>query len=265
MKLFIMKRLLIVVALLYAIVGYTQGPPILTDKPIMLGEDKLTVRAMAMYRSNFFFDFYGVALMGDYNIKENIQVSARIPLVSGNPFPNDATSEVLNSIGDIRLQAKYQFYRKDGEFKTFRIAAKVAETFATGGDYDGPIFGLGDAQHYAGVVAGYESLKYGALAEFGYNSIPNSDEFHGFWVYKVAFGLPLKKPAYPANQVTLYFEYEGNFAPSYNHSGLLYAQGIQWAKGRGALEFSVQVPIYQETLLALEQDILIVLGYRYVF
>ena len=149
----------------------------------------------------------------------NSLVAVHIPYLTYS-FNNGNSNSTL---ADIKLLGKYQFYRKDGTGKTFRIAAKTVQSLPTGEDLDVMDLSTGKYSGYYGVVAGYESLKYGISNELGYNWMPDGtmDEF----VHKLGFGLPLLKPQYPNKQVNLYFEYTNSWLTERDWYQLLYAQG----------------------------------------
>jgi len=166
-------------------------------------------------------------------------------------------------LGDIDLMVKYQFYRKDGTGKTFRMVAKTTQTLPTGRNWNVNDISTGDYASYLGVVAGYESIKYGISNELGYRLVPatQDDELR----YKLGVGLPLLKPIYPVKQVNLYFEYNANWAVQTSDFQLFYAQGIQYAKGRLTIEAAVQTPLIQTLAEEQKRNYSIFLGTRYVF
>lgn len=234
-----------IAALLLLATGATsiwgQGPPITLDKPIMLGEQKGTVRPFAKIADNTVHDFTAIILDADYNFTNKLAVAAEVPLV----FP---TNGGTTGLGDVGVSAKYQFYRKDGMGKTVRIAAKAKNMFRTGKRLETPTIGMGHNMTYLGVLAARESLKLGTQAEFGYAAMPSASHLN-HWLYKLGFGLPLLKPVYPVNQVNLYFELEGMNLPRHHgisRFGYYYAQGLQYARGRFTFDLSVQFPISQQ-------------------
>ncbi len=76
-------------------------------------------------------------------------------------------------MADIKIMGKYQFFRKDGTGKTFRMVAKTFQTLPTGKELDLMELSTGKYAGYYGIVAGYESLKYGISNEIGYNWMPD--------------------------------------------------------------------------------------------
>lgn len=217
-----------------------QGPPIQLDKPIMLGENKGTVRPMLKIVDNTVHDFTAFILDADYNFTNDFAVAAELPVVFG-------AHEAGTTLGDVGVSAKYQFYRKDGMGKTTRIAVKAKNMFATGKPRETPTLGMGHNMTYVGILAARESLRVGIQAEAGYSAMPSAPHL-SHWLYKLGFGLPLLKPAYPVNQVNLYFEFEGMNLPTHfgaGQYGYYYAQGLQYARGIVTFDLSVQFPLAQ--------------------
>lgn len=216
-----------------------QGPPILIDKPIMLGAHKGTLRTLAQYGDYHHLDYYALAIMGDYNLRNDLAIALTIPVA----FEKGGDA----GLGDLMLEAKYQFLRKDGMGKTFRVSAKGAATFATGQDEAATmLFGMGTWQTFAGIVAGYESLQLGLVSELGYRTV--GGEFDDNLSYKLTFGIPFLAPAYPVKQVTFYGEFSGVTTAWENEHALFAAPGIQYALGPCTYEFSYQFPLYQKNI-----------------
>ncbi len=235
-----------------------QGPPIRTDKPIMLGENKATVRAYYQYFKHAGNHYHLFPLMFEYNVRNNIEVGVELPFAS-------LTSAIRNEglrMGDLMLKAKYQFIRKDGPGKTFRAGTKLAGMFPTGRPSEVPHVGMGAFQTIFGFFAGMESLKYGIVGELAY---VHFNKLHpNFLESRLAFGLPLLKQTFPVKQVTLYFEYEGRWMPSNDDHAAYFAQGVQWAFGRYALEASLQVPLVEKISHHFRRDIAILVGTRII-
>lgn len=239
------KTLLILMLGFMAAVAYAQGPPITLDKPIMLGARKGTVRVFAKHTETGAFGFTALMLEGDYNISNRIAVGADLPLI-------------LNSsrlIGDASAMLKYQFLRRDGKGKTLRIAAKAKQGFATGIDVETPVLGMGHHMTYAGILAAYESLHLGVQSEIGYALMYGGSHLNNL-AYKFGVGLPLLKPRYPVNQVTVYLESEGMNFPTHHEEaqfGLFTAPGLQYARGRFTFDFSFQFPLAQNLQPSLQR------------
>lgn len=237
-----------------------QGPPITADKPIMLGGGAVILKTLTEFRNTEEASFMKAPLMLHYLPSSNSLVAVHLPFVSSSY--KDDSSRDNSGLGDIGILTKYQFYRQDGKGKTFRMVAKAYQTLPTGENLGPPEISAGVFQSYLGVVAGYESLKYGISWELGYNLVPDGafDEFRA----RFGVGLPLLKPVYPVKQINLYFEYAYNSRAAVDEEELLFAQGVQYAIGRLTFEAAVQLPIYQRVnRFGLRNDILI--GTRYIF
>lgn len=239
--------------------SFAQGPPITADKPIMLGANSWIIKTLTEIRNTREGTFVKAPLMVHYLPTANTLIGVHLPFVNFN-FDDGRQGQ---SLGDIELLAKYQFYRKDEMGKTFRLVAKTLQVLPTGPQLDLMDISMGTYQSYVGIVAGYESLKYGISSELGYNLQPSDDmdELR----YKMGFGLPLTKPAYPVNKVNLYFEYQSSWFTSIQQYMLLYAQGIQYAKGQLTVEAAVQFPLIQTTPEERQRQVSVFLGTRYIF
>jgi len=237
-----------------------QGPPITGDKPIMLGANSWVLKTLTEIRNTKEGTFIKIPLMVHYLPTSNTLIGVHIPFVSSNFEKSGGYNQ---SLGDIELLAKYQFYRKDKTGKTFRLVAKTLQTLPSGKSLGLEGISTNNYQSYLGLVAGYESIKYGISNELGFNLHPsdNTDELR----YKLGFGLPLLKSTYPVKQVNLYFEYQNSWFTTNNEYMMLYAQGIQYAKGRLTLEAAIQFALIQTISDKKRRNYSVFLGTRYVF
>lgn len=239
-----------------------QGPPITGDKAIMLAPGNKLVKTLTEIRKMNKGTVVSAPLMVHWLPGPNYLVGIHIPYVN-----YQLTDQLENlkgsSLGDIQLLGKYQFHRKDQMGKTFRVAAKTLQSLPTGKEISIPGISTGKYTGYYGVIAGYETIKYGISSELGYVHAPQNldDELR----MKLGFGLPLKKPAYPVDQINLYFEYQSSWFVSADHYLLTYAQGIQYAKNQVTIEASIQFPLKQNFELQEEREFSLFLGTRYVF
>ena len=235
-----------------------QGPPITGDKPIMLGGKSFTTKTLTEIRFTERGRFTYVPLMLHYLPTANSLIAVHIPFINFDTFLEDD-----QGLADIKILGKYQFFKKDGTGKTFRVVAKTIQTLPTGIDIDSPNLSTGNYAGYYGLVAGYETLKYGISNEVGYNWMPNGtlDELN----YKLGFGLPLLKPQYPNKQVNLYFEYVNSWFFERDWYQLFYAQGIQYAGKNITFDFAVQVPLVNDVSDGREFRYSLFLGTRYTF
>jgi len=256
-----MKHKLWLVAILTLSVGFSmaQGPPITADKPIMLGAGSFTARTLTELRNTERGSFIYVPLMMRYLPTSNSSIGVDIPYLDYD-IDNQASGSAL---ADIKIIGKYQFFQKDATGKTFRVAAKTVQTLPTGEELDIMDLSMGKYAGYYGIVAGYETLKYGISNELGYNAMPNGtmDEFR----YKLGFGLPLLKPQYPNKQVNLFFEYTSSWLVERDWYQLLYAQGIQYARKATTFELAIQVPLVSDFEVGRNLQYSIFFGGRFTF
>ncbi|MDT0606768.1 hypothetical protein [Croceitalea rosinachiae] len=250
---------ILVAILLLSLIAQAQGPPITADKPIMLGGGSFTTKTLTEIRKTERGTFVYVPLMLHYLPSSNSLVAVHLPYINYD-IENGASG---SSLADIKILGKYQFFRKDATGKTFRIVAKTLQNLPTGEELDVMELSTGKYSGYYGIVAGYETLKYGISNEVGYNWMPDGtlDEFR----YKLGFGLPLLKPQYPNKQINLYFEYTNSWLVERDWYQLLYAQGIQYARKNITFDLAVQVPLVNDVDAGRELRHSIFLGTRFTF
>lgn len=242
--------------------SWAQGPPITADKPIMLGGNSVILKTLTEIRNTNEGTFVRIPVMAHYLPSSNSLVAVHTPIVFYN-FNDNSGRGNGTTLGDIQLLGKYQFFRKDATGKTFRVVAKTIQNLPTGIKLDIEGMSIGRYSGYYGVVAGYESLKFGISNEMGYRWVPDGtlDKF----LYKLGFGLPVLKPTYPVNQLNLYFEYSSEWLHDRGEYQLLYAQGIQYARKQWTWEAAVQLPLIQDVPEAIAFNYAVFLGTRYVF
>lgn len=242
------------------IVLMAQGPPITSDKPIMLSEGTFLVKTLVESRRTDLGTYTYVPIMFHYIPTRNTLVSIHVPGLLSQPKVLGRNTSF--QLADIVLQGKYQFFRKDMKAKTLRMVVKTLQTLGTGEALGLEGMSSGNYQSYFGWVTGYESLRYGLSNELGFNVVPANNEDELRWKFGV--GLPLLKPSYPVNQVNLYFEYVANWYPNISENSFFYAQGIQYAKGRLTFETAIQFPIVQNTSIIQTRQYSFFFGTRYV-
>ncbi len=239
--------------------AYTQGPPITVDKALMLGSGSYTIRSLTEIRNTERLTAVFIPVEGVYLPTANTSIGVVLPYITYNFEEGPSGS----NIADIEISGKYQFVRKDGTGKTFRVLAKTTQNLPTGQDLD--IIGLSTALYegYYGFVSAYETLKYGISSELGYNWVPGGtlDELRA----KLGFGLPLLKPQYPNRQLNLYFEYSSSWLTTRDWYQLFYAQGIQYAGKNITIDASIQLPLAQDLPEFRELNYSLFIGGRYSF
>ncbi len=240
-----------------------QGPPITGDKPIMLGANRLVLKTLTEIRKTDKNTIVAAPLRVHYLPTSNMLVGLHVPFVFHKEEGSGSTTTASNNLGDISLLLKYQFFRKDQTGKTLRLVAKTLQGFPTGKALDFEGISTKTYQSYQGLVLGYESLRYGISNELGFNLIPENSLGNEVR-HKLGFGLPLLKQTYPVNQINLYFEYQSSWFWEQNGFRMLYAQGIQYAKGNVTIEASVQLPLIQTATLE-NRKYSVLIGSRYVF
>ncbi len=242
---------------------HAQGPPITGDKPIMLGAKRIVLKTLSEYRVMENGDYLHAPFMIHYLPTSSTLLGLHVPLIWSDSYDENNRSNGQGlSLGDIQLLGKYQFWRRDGMGKTLRFVAKTFNSIPTGKELNFPGIIQGKFQSFNGLVLGYESIKYGISNELGYNYIQDSE--HDELRYKLGFGLPLKKPSYPVDQINLYFEYQSGWFVTLDDYYMLYAQGIQYAKGRVTVEASVQFPLIQELPEIEKRKFSVIFGTRFV-
>jgi hypothetical protein len=256
--------LLAIITIITTQVTIAQGPPITGDKPIMLGGNTFVFKTLTEIRNSDEGTFVRVPFMGHYIISANSLVAVHLPYVNYD-FTDNSGRGSGSTFGDINVIGKYQFFRKDGTGKTFRMVAKTLQTLPTGEELGIEGMSTGEYAGYYAVVAGYESLKLGVSNEVGYEWMP--DGMFDKFVYKLGFGLPLLKPTYPVDQLNLYFEYTSESYTQLNEYQLFYAQGVQYAKKKWTWEAAIQLPLIQDLRPGSQRgnNYSVFLGTRYIF
>ena len=239
---------------------WAQGPPIILDKPLLLGGGKGTFRANYLYRSTPLVNIHSTLLRYDYNITAKWQAGIRLPVGVANTRLAENPAQDQSGIGDITVQGKYNFYAKNAVGKTFRTAAKVETVFPTGKTDNIPLTGIGAYQVYTGGLAAIETIKYGIQSELGYrvrtDGRPDAIE------YKLGFALPLLKPKYPVKQFNIYFEYEGFTFSANGNTAIFYSQGFQYAIGPYTFDLALQIPLRQTVPDNFQRNFTSIVGFR---
>ena len=234
-----------------------QGPPIIGDKPIMLGSNSWVFRTLSELRNTEKGEYLKTPVIAHFLPSSKTLIGIHLPFIK--PMSNGNKKDYF--IGDIELIGKYQFYRKDETGKTLRLLLKTIQTLPTGKELNLMRMSMGKYANYIAVLAGYESVKIGIINELGFNYQPNfnNDEIR----YVLSIGVPLLKPSYPVKQINLFFESQNSWFVKKGNYLNLFAPGIQYAKGRMTLETSYQFPLFQNIENKRKNSIF--LGGRYIF
>lgn len=218
--------------------AFSQGPPIFTDTPIMLGLEGRGIRTFGNIIIKENGNAYIQPVVIPYNVTAKWQIGASVAFVSKSPEGMSSQS----GFGDMKVFTKYQLYQKDGKGRTLRSLVKLTQTFPTGNSTEEPTLGSGVYQTTLSLVNGYVTTKYGVYGEVGYNVA--YDGLPDNFIYNIAFGYPLLPQKYPPSQLNLYLELNGNYIIEGAESTLYLSPGIQYIVGRRVLfESGIQLPL----------------------
>jgi len=248
---------LLAIFILRTVKMQAQGPPIYTGTPILLGLDGGGIRTFGKYISKENATAHVQPIAIPYNFTAKLQVGTIVPFVRKSPDGLGANS----GLGDVVAFAKYLLFQKDGSGKTFRVMARVKETFPTAKKDEMPALGSGAYQTDVGLVGGYVSTKIGLYGEVGYNF--TSDNLPDNLIYNLAVGLPLLPQQYPPKQLNVFLEFTGNHVTSQKQNTLFIAPGIQAILGRRLLfESGIQLPLTQDVPDGQKTNFIFLLGTR---
>jgi len=239
--------------------AFSQGPPITTATPIMLGLEGGGIRTFGKFISKENTNIYVQPIGIPYNITPKFQVGGIFPF----KFITPKGAETTGGIADITLFTKYQLYKKDGKAKTFRVLANLKQSFPTGKTSSSPKIGSGLYQTYVGLIVGKISTAIGIYGDFGYNITSNgaTDNF----LYNFSVGIPLLPQKYPQKQINTFLEFNGNYLFDPKIHTLFISPGLQFISGRRILfETSFQIPIVQENITTNKINYMLLLGTRFL-
>jgi hypothetical protein len=252
-----------------------QGPPIITDTPILLGLEgrAIMARSMIIQSTTLYSDgeriddpeqreiTAGVFPIGiPYNVTRNLLVGVMVPVMSirGKSVEGSQTS---TGLGDITVTAKYLILQHDRLQETFRIAAKTAIKFPSGDEKKQPALGTGTYDVSAGAVAGWIGRRFGVYGDVLYSingraagiARGNSLKYNAAIGYR---GIPDVYDRYPMSQLNLYLEFNGEYTrphirnnevvPDTGGNVIYISPGIQYIPARQfLLEGFLQIPAIQ--------------------
>ncbi len=253
----------------------SQGPPIHTDTPILLGlEGKaVTARAVWVRKSKLYRD---ATVIGDplqrevtawtfpvavpYNITSDLLVGTMAPFVQVEARSIAGTNDSFG-LSDISLFAKYLVVQIDALQETFRVTVKGNIKFPTGSKNRTPALGTGTVDYSLGTVGAWIGERFGIYGDASYTFKGTSEgyKFGNAIIYNLALGFrafPAVYETYPTSQWNLYLELNGmhtakdkvNSQTLLDTGGniLFLSPGIQYIPSRYfLLEASIQIPIYQ--------------------
>jgi len=170
----------VVLLTLLAADALAQGPPIVTDTPIILGLQGRGVRTFVKYiylgkASNLGYEddvtiiprvrVRITPVVIPYNLfSDRFQLGVILPLMRIRRT-EIAKQRISSGIGDVRLFVKYLLLQWDRRQETLRLAAKATVKLATGATEAVPALGSGSADVLLSAVAGRIKKRVGLYAE----------------------------------------------------------------------------------------------------
>ena len=248
-----------ILSLFLIAVAYSQGPPITTETPIMLGLEGSGIRTFGKFISKENANIYIQPIGIPYNITSKFQVGGIFPF----KFITPNGAESVGGFSDIAVFAKYQLFKKDETAKTLRILANIKQSFATGKTTSAPPIGSGIYQTYIGLIIGKISTAVGIYGDFGYNITSNktTDNF----LYNFSIGIPLLPQKYPQKQINSFLEFNGNHLIDSKIHTFFISPGFQFIPDRRILfETSFQIPVIQQNLTTNKTNYTVLLGTRFL-
>ena len=272
--------------------GFAQGPPINSDTAFVTGLQGAGLRSFffSMRRSGLLRDgqrvfdpldrkvsVRGLPLVLPYEVLKNqLVVIGGIPILHKEMrfTAADGTRRELSAtgFGDLFVVAKYQLIQKDAPGKTTRITAIGRVKFPTGDDNktdgEGNLLppslqlGTGSVDYSSGIIFTHIVRRIGLNADvvYNFNTEANNFAFGDTLRYDVALGyrlLPKVYDKFPATQLNVYLELNGQFARKNQAAGisvrdsggnvLFLSPGIQLIPYATFLvEASLRIPVSQE-------------------
>ena len=98
---------------------------------------------------------YELRLEGEYGFTADWEIGIEIPYAWKERNSDDA-----NGVGDIVLDTKYQFWKRDLPGAQYKAAAFLKAKLPTGDDDSRPRLGSGSTDVIGGLVTGYESRRW---------------------------------------------------------------------------------------------------------
>jgi len=237
-----------------------QGPPITAETPIMLGLEGSGIRTFGRFISTENSKNYVHVIAAPYNFSPKFQMGAIFPFV----FKTPKESETVGGFGDMTVFAKYQLYKKDGKAKTFRILARLTQTFPTGKTSSEPPIGNDLYQTYFGLIVGNITSKVGIYGDLGY--LVKHANTPDNLVYNFSMGFPLLPQQYPQKQINAFGEFNGNYQLESKINQFFISPGLQWIPGRRfLLESSLQLPLFQDESVNNKVNFRWLIGIRFLF
>lgn len=239
-----------------------QGPPILTDKPIMLGQYKGTARLIYTRQRTSKLTSTNLIPMVDFNVSNSLAVEAGAMFthLDGSAYKGLKLTDIMGGI-------KLQYFKFDLKGKTLRLANKINYTkqvsYSHAAIKTTGMLGWGFG---GGFLAGFESLKFGTVAEAGVQYLNIPDRLRGTFVdLKLSAGLPLLRQQFPVRQINVYIEQEYLDQIQARSAAWLLSGGLQAIYGVVALEFFYQTCVLSVGNISPYPQRSVGVGVRYIY
>ena len=254
--------------------AWAQGPPRVTDTPIMIGLEGRGVRTFVRVTRRGGLRS-GTRRLGDgpptvtatvipvavpWNVTARTQVGVVLPTMR---VVSEASSRrVSTGPGDVSVFVKRLLVQVDGRGETFRVAGRLRTKLPTGDEDARPALGSGAVGVSGSVVAAWIRRRVGIYGEvvattspFGGREVVPGERF----ALNVALGyrlLPAVYRTYPQPQLNGYLEAtletrrpadrDAAAVPDTGADRVYLAPGLQWVGGRRWLvEGGVRWPVYE--------------------
>ena len=232
---------------------FSQGPPIFTDSPYLLGLDGGGIRTFGKYISTEVGQTYVQPLVVPFNVTTDFQVGG----IQSYVFRSPDNGESQSGFGNFTLFGKYSIIQIDGKAKTFRTLLKYTQTFITGASN----VSVDASASQIAIVTGYITTKYGIYGTVGYTFVSNS--LPDNLIYNFALGYPLLPQKYPPFQLNLFLELNGVHTFDVNKHLLFVSPGLQLITSSTFLiESGMQIPVIDDRNAT---NYTYTLGIRYLF
>jgi len=209
-----------------------QGPPIITDKPIMLSEHTVLIKTLTSIANTSDGTYSKIPLMLHYLPSSNTIFGVHIPMV----MAAENTSQPGTYFGNFEIFGKYQFFRRDGHRKTTRMAIKALGGFKS--NINGPDSDLITKESQAEIqyIIGRETIRYGLGFNVGYRY--TGPDYTDKIVIKFDYGKPIMPVKYPPKQLNLYFEWKTEIPIQEGKMSNYVIPGIQYAHKTLTFDFA---------------------------
>ena len=226
--------------------------------------------------------------IGSYAFRPDVTGTLAVPYVNKR-FETPTRTFRADGLGDIQLNGKYTFFRKDAPFSRLQAAILGGLKFPTGSNSEGPgitaapplQLGSGSVDGIVGSAAGYTTMHWSFEGGLTYkiNSEADNFRFGNVLTYDlyVAYQTYPDWPTPEFSQLNFSLELNGKTSEENEVNGravgtsggtvVYISPGIQYIlSGNLLVETGVQLPIVREFDRGqLEPDYNVLFGFRYLF